>query len=244
MVTVAYLPIDEPKPVAPDLWVVDGGPMSVAGMPIPIRMTVIRLADGSLVLHSPTRFSFPLRAQLEALGPVRHLVAPNTAHWSFMKEWQGHFPDATSWVAPTLKERPAVQKAGLKIDQVLADGAPAAWNGEIEVVVVRGRPIAEAVLFHRASRSMVLTDLVVNVEPEKLPGLLKIGARLVGSAAPGGKAPIYARAAFKAGGSEAAAAAQRLVALDPERVIFAHGRWFEQNGREQLQQSLRWLLPA
>ena len=244
MVTVPYLPVNEPKPVASGVWIVDSGPMHVAGMPIPIRMTVIRLGDGGLVLHSPTPFSLDLRGKLEAIGRVQHLVAPNTAHWSFMKNWQEHYPDATSWVAPTLKERPAVQKADLTINQVLEDGTTAAWNNEIEVVVVRGAAVAEAVLFHRASRTMVLTDLVVNVEPDKLPGLLQIGARLVGSAAPDGKAPVYARAAFKAGGKEASAAAARLVALDPERVIFAHGRWFEQNGREQLQQSLRWLLPG
>ncbi|WP_127752451.1 DUF4336 domain-containing protein [Devosia sp. 1566] len=244
MTSVAYLPINEPKPVAPDLWIVDSGPMHLAGMPIPLRMTVIRLGNGELVLHSPTQFSFELRARLETIGRIGHLVAPNTVHWSFMKEWQEHYPGVVSWGAPTLKERPAVQKADLKLDRVLEDGAPGEWNGEVEVVVVRGGAIAEAALFHRPSHSLVLTDLVVNVEPEKLPPLMKIGAKLVGSAAPDGKAPVYARAAFKAGGAAASAAAARLVALDPERVIFAHGRWFEQNGRQQLQQSLRWLLPA
>ena len=34
----------------------------------------------------------------------------------------------------------------------------------------------------------------------------------------------------------------RLVALDPERVIFAHGRWFERNGAAQLRRSFGWLL--
>ncbi|MDF2798148.1 MAG: hypothetical protein K0R85_892 [Devosia sp.] len=244
MTSTLYPPINEPKPVAPDLWIVDSGPLHVAGMPLPIRMTVIRLGNGELVLHSPTQFSFELRAQLDAIGRVAHLVAPNTAHWSFIKEWQEHFPQATTWAAPTLKERPAVQKADLTINEVLDDGAPATWNGEIEVIVVRGAAIAEAELFHRASRTLVLTDLVVNMEPEKLPPLMKLGAQLVGSAAPDGKAPVYARAAFKAGGEAASAAAARLVALDPERVIFAHGKWFEEEGHTQLQQSLRWLLPG
>jgi hypothetical protein len=244
MADITYQPIDEPKPVANDIWLVDSGPMRVAGMPIPVRMTVIRLPDNSLLLHSPTQFSFALKEKLETLGTVRHLVAPNTAHWSFMAEWQAHFPDATSWGAPGLRKRPAVAKAGLRLDRDLADGTPTEWQDAIEVVVVEGQALVEAVLFHRPSRTLVLTDLVVNVEPDKLPLPVRLGAKLVGAAAPHGRAPIYARAAIKAGGERVVAAGQRLVALAPERVIFAHGAWFDTDGTARLRAALDWLLPA
>lgn len=247
MAQVTYQPVDEPKAVAPDVWIVDSGPLRVAGMmPIPVRMTVIRLPDGELLLHSPTHFSFELMRRLEPLGPVCHLVAPNTVHWSYVREWQSHCPSAVTWGAPGLGERQSVVDAGVRIDQVLHDGAPPEWQEAIDTVVVRGRGIVEAALFHRPSRTLVLTDLVVNVEPAKLPLPLAVGvgARLVGAAAPGGRAPVYARAAFMAGGERARAAAGRLVELDPARVIFAHGRWFEADGAAQLRRSLGWLLPG
>jgi hypothetical protein len=243
MTQTVYPPLDTPKPVADNLWVVDSGPMHVAGMPLPVRMTIIRLGNGELILHSPTPFSFPIKAQLDDLGRIAHLLAPNTAHWSFVKQWQAHYPDATCWAVPGLGERPAVKKAELRIDKVFADGAPKEWNEEIEIILVRGKALVEAELFHRASRTLVLTDLIVNLEPDKLPLPMRLGARLVGALAPEGKAPIYARAAIKAGGEQASNAASRLLDLAPERVIFAHGHWHEHEGTGHLERSLDWLLP-
>jgi hypothetical protein len=244
MAEVTYPPIDEPKTVATDVWLVDSGPLRVAGMPLPVRMTVIRLPDGTLILHSPTKFSFPLKQKLDALGRIAHLVAPNTAHWSFMAEWQAHLPEATTWAAPGLRKRPAVAEAGLRLDKDLAAGAPPEWQGAIEVIVLQGKALVEAELFHRPSRTLVLTDLVVNVEPDKLPLPARIGAKLVGATAPHGRAPIYARAAVKAGGEPVVAAARRLLELAPERVIFAHGAWFQTDATARLRRSLDWLVPS
>lgn len=242
MTEVTYAPIDVPKPVGENVWVVDSGPMRPLGVPIPIRMTVIRLDDGSLLLHSPTPFGFPLKAELDRLGPIRHLVSPNTVHWSFVKSWQAHYREATVWAAPGLRKRPAVQKSGLRIDEEIPDGRVQRWGETVDVVLVRGAPVVEAALFHHPSRTLVLTDLIVNVEPHKLPPVAALGARLVGSAAPHGRAPVYARAAFKGGGAAARQAAQRLVAFEPERVIFSHGAWFETDGTARLRRALDWLL--
>jgi len=40
----------------------------------------------------------------------------------------------------------------------------------------------------------------------------------------------------------AADAARRMLALRPERVIFAHGRWFERDATASLRRSLAWLV--
>ena len=243
MTKAIYPPLDTPKPVTENIWIVDSGPLRLAGMPLPVRMTVIRLANGELILHSPTQFSFALKAQLDALGRIAHLLAPNTAHWTFLKEWQAHYPEAQCWAVPGLGDRPAVKSSGLRIDRVFADGAPEEWNGEIEIVLVRGKGLVEADFFHRASRTLVLTDLIVNLEAGKLPLPMRLGAKLLGALAPNGKAPVYARGVVKAGGKEAGAAAKRLVAFKPERVLFAHGHWHEHDGAAQLERSLDWLLP-
>lgn len=44
------------------------------------RMAVVRLADGSLWVHSPVQWGPELARQLEALGPVKHIVSPNFEH--------------------------------------------------------------------------------------------------------------------------------------------------------------------
>lgn len=243
MTETTYAPLDTAKSVASNVWIVDSGPLHVAGMPLPVRMTVLRLASGALILHSPTQFSFALKAELDAIGPIEHIVAPNTAHWSFTPEWQAHYPHATCWAVPGLSERPAVQKAGLRIDRDLADGSTSEWGDEIEIVLISGKGLVEAEFFHKPSRTLVLTDLIVNLEPEKLPLPMRLGAGLVGALAPEGKAPAYARIAVKAGGDQPTQAAIRLLQLQPERVIFAHGQWHEQDGTAHLEKSLDWLLP-
>jgi hypothetical protein len=238
-----YPPLDTPKPVADGVWIVDSGPVRVMGMPLPVRMTAIRLGNGDLWLHSPTRYDDSLRAELERHGRIRHLVVPNMAHWMFAREWQERCPDVVTWAAPGVRERKQVKKSGLRIDRDLGDAAPAEWSDVMEhVVVPGGAGFREIDVFHRPSRTLVLTDLVLNLEPEKLPRLMRPLARLNGVLAPNGKPPIYLRLVIRAKRREATDAAARLVALAPERVIFSHGRPFDRDGAAALRRSLAWLL--
>src|SRR3954447_2629998 len=87
---------------AENAWIFDGTPISVAGLQIPVRMTVIRLASGDLLLHSPTRFSTPLRDELTRLGTIRYLLAPSIAHWMFIPEWQRAVSGAVTLAVPGL----------------------------------------------------------------------------------------------------------------------------------------------
>lgn len=241
--STTYPPLDVLKSVADGVWIVDSGPLRMLGMPLPVRMTVIRLATGDMWLHSPTRFDAALKREIEQIGRIRHLVAPNSAHWSFMREWQRHCPDAVTWAAPGLRNRAQVKKANFVPDCDLADRPPQDWAEEIEQVVVPGGAgFREIDFFHKPTRTLVLTDLVVNVEPAKLPLVMRWGAHLVGATAPYGKAPIYLRLLIRMKRAEAERAARRLIAFEPERVIFTHGRFFEQDGAAALRKSLTWLL--
>lgn len=238
-----YPPLDVPKPVAEDVWIVDSGPLRVLGLPLPVRMTVIRLRNGEVLLHSPTRFTESLKGEIEAIGPIRHLVGPNVAHWSFLKEWQGRCPQAVTYAAPGLRQRPAVRKAEVRLDHDLTGSDPSPWPRDVEQdLVPGGAGFAEVALFHEASRTLVLTDLVVNLEAEKVPFLVRPLARLLGVVAPNGKGPAYLRLIVRRRRREAAFAVSRLLAKNPERVIFAHGRWFDQDGTAALRRSMRWLL--
>lgn len=97
-------------------------------------------------------------------------------------------------------------------------------------------------MFHIPTRTLVLTDMVLNLEAAKLPLLLRPLIRLAGMTAPDGMPPPYLRVVVRLRRREAALAAARLLGLQPERVIFAHGSWFKQDGTAALRRSLRWLL--
>ena len=240
---VSYPPLDTPKPVAEDVFIVDSLLPGTVGKVLAARMTAIRLHDGDLLLHSPTRFNSALKRDLDRLGRIRHLVAPNIAHWTFLKAWQEACPDATTWAAPGLRERAQVRKSGVRLDHDLGDTAPHEWGGGIELVMLPGgMGFREAALFHQPTRTLVLTDLVLNLEAPKVPAALRPLARLFGMVAPDGMPPPYLRTLIKLRRQAAAQAASRLLELRPERVIFAHGRWFEEDGTAALRRSLRWLV--
>ena len=237
-----YPPFDVPKPVADDLWVVDAPAIRAGGVTLPLRMTVVRLPDGSLLLHSPTRWRRELQDALEAIGPIRHLVAPSFGHWMFLRGWQQACPEVATWAVPGLGARGPVRKAGVRIDAEIAAEAPAAWGHALTPVLIEAPGFAEVELFHRPSRSLLVTDLIINLEGRDQSYASLLAAHLLGITAPHGKAPLHLRLLLDLDRTRVAAAAARLVALTPRRVIVAHGRSIDQDGTGALKASLAWLL--
>ena len=237
---VAYPPLDTLKPVGENLWIVDSGPITPAGLAVPIRMSVIRLASGELLLHSPTPLTASLAAELQALGSVRHLIAPSIAHWTFLADWQGAFPAAETWAVPGLGQRPQVRASGLRIDHELGS-TPVPWSAEVAQGLVQGGVgFTEAYVFHRLTRTLILTDLVQNLEPSRLPPVTSIAARLARSTC--GETPAHVRAVVLLGGEEAKRQVRQLLALEPDKLIFAHGKWFPENAAPRLRQAFDWLV--
>ncbi|MCB5176975.1 DUF4336 domain-containing protein [Microvirga lenta] len=240
---VTYPPIDVLKPVAENVWIVDSGPQQAMGLSLPVRMTVIRLNSGDMWLHSPTRFSPELQREIEAQGPIRHLVAPNVAHWTHVKDWQQACPGAVVTAAPGLRERPQVKSSGLRLDRDLGQTPPEEWADEIEQTVITGAAgFHEVAFFHRPTSTLILADLIQNLEPEKLPFGTRLFARLTGVQAPDGKAPAYLRLLVRRRRRGARYAISHLVSRAPARVIFSHGKWFDRDGTEQMRRAFRWLL--
>src|SRR5690349_23943452 len=87
----------------PEIWIADGPVASFYSFPYSTRMAVIRLSDGSLFVWSPVALSTALRAAVDALGPVRHLVSPNALHHLFLAEWKSAYPEARLYASPRLR---------------------------------------------------------------------------------------------------------------------------------------------
>ena len=235
-----YPPLEIPKVVAEGVWIVDSGPMNAVGMELPVRMTIFRLGNGDLLLHSPTPFSAEVAKAVDALGRVRHLVAPNVAHWTFLADWQRAYPDATTWAAPGLQDRAQVRASTVRFDAELGEAAPAEWADTLDQGIVRGGAgFNEVWFFHQRTRTLVLVDLIENLELDKLPPVARLVMRA--SAATSGTTARYLRLPVRLGGREAKEAVRAILALDPERVIFAHGRPFDSNAAEELKRAFEWL---
>jgi hypothetical protein len=239
-----YAPLETLKPFAEDVWIVDGPEigMSYLGLtvPFPTRMTVVRLPSGDLWVHSPIAWNDRLAAALADLGRVRHLIAPNTLHYWYLPDWRDRFPEARTYGAPGLARR---AKRPLVLDETLGDAAPEAWEGAFEQCLARGSALTEVDFLHRASRTLILTDLIENFEPQRVHSpVLRWLMRVAGAADPDGKAPIDMQLSFLGHRREVRQAAQRMLAWAPQRIILAHGRCYEANGAAELRRAFRWIL--
>ncbi|MCA2014070.1 DUF4336 domain-containing protein [Cereibacter sphaeroides] len=239
----AYAPLNTLKSVAPDVWIVDGPAIRFYGLPFTTRMTVIRLPGGGLWVHSPIAVDEGLMADIDALGPVQCLIAPNWIHYAYVGAWQARYPEARCWAAPGVRERAASRDVAIRIDAVLGDEAPVEWAGVIDQLVVAGSSSHhEAVFFHRATRTLVLTDLIENFERRAVPVWQVPLLFLAGNLDPDGKAPRDMQATFRKGREAARASVERMIGWGPERVILAHGRWYPEKGVEELKRAFRWIL--
>lgn len=57
-------------------------------------MTVVRLSSGDLWVHSPIKLSESIAEQIDSLGSVKYLIAPNHLHHLFLSEWIAAYPNA------------------------------------------------------------------------------------------------------------------------------------------------------
>ena len=226
------------KPFAPDIWIADGSEIvATLGFRYPTRMSVVRLADGGLFVWSPVALSEGLRAEVDMLGEVRHLVAPNSLHYLFIPEWKRAFPTARVHAASGLREK----RADIAVDTELGDAPNAAWAGEIDQVTMAGNRITtEIVFFHRRSGTVLFTDLLQQMPEGFYSGWRAFVARWDLMVSPEPSVPRKFRIAFT-DRRAARAALDRVLAWPIERVVMAHGTPVAEGGRECIAEAFGWL---
>jgi len=221
----------------PEIWIADGSEADVAGFRYPTRMVVVRLAGGGLFIWSPVALSPDLRPEIEALGAVRHLVAPNSLHHLFLGEWRQAYPEAKLWAAPGLRQR----RSDLEFDGDLGDTPPPEWAAELDQVVVRGNAITtEVVFFHRPSGSVLSTDLIQQFRPGWFTGWRALVARLDLMVGTEPSVPRKFRLAF-VDRNAARPAIRRILEWPAGKVLMAHGAPVERDARAFIARAFRWL---
>ncbi len=221
------------KPLADGIWVV-AAPLSLMGFRIGARMTLVRLGDGSLVLHSAVPIDDALAREIDALGPVRHVIAPNTFHHLWAKPALERWPDARSWAAPGLEKK----RKDLRIDARFDEDAALPFARELEPLTIRGCKLGETVLFHARTRTIVSSDLTENfVQVDHLPTRLYLKASGV-YGKPGWSRLLRWLYDDK---KLARQSVDRLLRWDFDRVVLAHGEPLSSGGRAAIEQTFRFL---
>ena len=234
----------QPKNLAPNLWIVDQPDFNTGIAKIGTRMTVIKLANGGLFLHSPTKLDEETKRALDILGEVRAVVAPSRAHHLFVGDYVKTWPSAKLYGPPGLVgDIPGLRarigaRPDLKLDATLGDEPQPEWAGEIDQHLFKGAPcLNEVVFFHRPSRTAIFTDLVFNV-----PGDFKdawLFYTIVGGRGHFGPHRIirFAIRDRKAARDSVA----RILQWDFDRVIVTHGDVLESGGKAKFAQAFSYL---
>jgi len=213
-------------------------PVRILGMPFSATMTALRLGDGALLLHSPGPMTPERLAEVEALGRVAHLYAPNAFHHLHVGAWAERFPGARLHAPAGL----ARKRPDLRIDRVHASRPEPAFDGVIDEVPIDGFRLEESALCHLPSRTLVVADLVHNVgRPES--GSARLYTRAMG---------FYDRVALSrmlrwTGVADRAAMRRSLdavLALPFDRIVVGHGEPIVGGAPAALAAAFAWLPAA
>lgn len=213
-----------------NIWTISR-PHRMMGLPVGVRMTVIRLPSGELFLHSPIELTPEIRQTLDDLGSVRYVICPNKMHHLFAGSYSAVYPSATFYVAPGLVEK----RPDLSFAKELSPNPEPEWMDVLAQLRIEGVPwMEETVFFHRSSRSLIVTDLVFNLPPSKslwakaFMTLNGVEGRLACSRL--FRSQIKDKEAFRA-------SIERVLVWQPSRVIMSHGEVRHLRGIEELRQA-------
>ena len=219
-----------------EIWVAEGPVVRFMGFPYPTRMAIIRLNDGGLFLWSPIALTPGLQATVDALGPVRYLVAPNKLHHLFLGDWKTAYPWARMYAPPGLTRR----RRDLAFDEKLTNEPPAVWSAEIDQTFVHGSfALTEAAFFHRASKTVLITDLIQCFPPDWFKGWRRWVAKRTGIVGPKPGTPIDFRTSFT-NRRVLRQSIERILGWQPEHLIVAHGPLIEEDAVGYIRQALSW----
>jgi hypothetical protein len=217
-----------------DIWVAEQ-PLRYLGLSIGTRMTVIRVNNADLAVISPIQVSDLLISQLNQIGTVRYIIAPNLYHYLFASDFKTIYPDVTFWATPGLE----LKKPDLPIDQVISENESNLWNSldyhfldGFRTLGLNGfDSLNECVFFHSASRTLILTDAAVYFD-DSFPWRTKLTAKVIG----GYKdlAPSLLERIATTEKEKVRRSIEKILCWDFDRVIMAHGSIVEQSGKAKL----------
>jgi hypothetical protein len=201
--------------LAENLWWVSG---SLPGMTLRRTMTVVRLADGALLLHSPIAMDADGMREIEALGRPAWLVVPNAGHRLDAPRYKARYPEIRVIAPPGAR---AGIEEKVPVDLLTTEAALPADTVRFEAL--HGVADTEAAMLVRSAdgTTVVLNDVMFNMDP-KADWLGWIITSLLGSA-PGPRVSRFAKWMFVKDKAALRADFERFAALpDLVRVIVSH----------------------
>lgn len=220
--------------IAENIWVMRF-PLRLLGIDFDRNVTIIRLRDGRLIIHSTAPFAADDLLAIRELGTPAWLLDATLFHDSYAKEGCRAFARI-----PYLAPRGFPQIADVSTGPL--DNPPSDWSGEVEVMEINGVPkVREHVFFHVPSRTLIVCDLVFNFQSAQhwwerffVHHVMRLH-RLIGTSF-FMRMMINDRSAFTSSVGE-------MMRWDFDRLVVGHGDVVESGAKAVVRQALQKVVP-
>jgi hypothetical protein len=205
-------------------------PWRAFGIDFERNVSLLRLRDRRVVIHSSAPFTAEDIAAIRRFGEPAWLVDATLMHDTFAKKGRAAFPDL-----PYLAPNGFKKASGIPIESL--DSPPSDWKDEIDVLKIDGNRMNEHALFHRHSATLVVADLFFSFPMEmrgwarffvrhvmRLPRLFGISVFF--------RMTIGDRQAFER-------SMKTLLQWNFERLVVAHREPVEKEARAAVERALR-----
>ncbi len=190
---------------------------SVKQMPLfelPVRSTVVHLDQAVVLISSGSQLT---KDQLKSAGAVTDIVAPNLLHTAGLAQAIEVFPQARVWKSLTAEAWP--------------------YQSELSIVNLKGMPkFDETVFVHKASKTLIATDLCFNLVEAKGFGSWLI-LNMFGTYRKFAISKLFMkyitdRDAFKK-------SIKQVLAYDFNHLVVGHGQTIEENAKPLFEKALK-----
>lgn len=183
-------------------------------MSLPTKSILVSIGD-RVVLISPLPDIEKFEKEILTFGTPTDIVAPGGFHHLGIEAASKMFPSAKLWCVPALKNK----RKDIAWTDTLSKDWP--FQGELDVFLLEGLPkLDEALLYHRASKTLILCDLCFNLVHGKGMGNWLI-THMFGTYKKLGVSRFFSifvkdKALFRQ-------SIQEVLNLDVEKIIIPHG---------------------
>lgn len=206
-------------------------PLRFFGIDFGRNVTLLRLGDRRVVIHSTAPFTEKDVAAIRAFGEPAWLVDATLLHDTFAKEGTAALPGV-----PYLAPNGFAEISGVATQSL--DAPPPDWANEIQVMRIEGTRKAEHVFFHRRSGTLVVADLFFSF-PAETRGWARFFARRMMGLPPSlfGMSRFFRMLINDKDAFERSI--RRMLEWDFERVVVAHREPLETGAKKAVEEALR-----
>ncbi len=213
------LPHDPIQELSENLWRVEG---ALPHFSMRRVMTVVRLMDGRLLIHSAIAMNEQSMKRLEAWGEPAVLLIPHIRHRIDAPRYKQRYPKLEIYAPP------GVMKKAREVTAVDGTYAEAPLDASASLELLDGTGSAEGALIVRSKdgTSVVLTEVVFDLEPSR-SALVRAAVKLAGFG-PGPRVTPVVKIEMVKSKPALAAHLERLANIgDLVRLIVGHSRMSE-----------------